>query len=79
MLVNPVEPQELVSIVQKGNGYQVNFSKKNDNGVRVLMTTTVQVVKKLHKVFQVWNIVQTPGHSYKVPDNIDADFFLNRG
>ena len=78
MLVNSLEPRELVSIIQKGSWYQVSFFDKNANGAQFLSTTTLQGVKKVRKFFQYRNIIHTQGHPYMVTVGIDVDFFLNR-
>lgn len=79
MLVNSLEPRELVSIVQKGSWYQVAFFDKNANGGRGLVTATLQGVKKVHKFCRYQNIVHTPGQPYMVTNNLDVNFLLNRG
>ena len=79
MLVNSLEPRELVSIIQKGSWYQVAFLDKNANGSRGLATATLQGVKKVRKFCRYWNIVHTQGQPYMVTVGIDVNFFLNRG
>jgi len=70
---------ELVSIIQHGNWYQVAFWETNAQGARGLRTFTVQGLRKLRLAYKKFNIKHTPGYPFMLSEAIPLELIRSLG
>lgn len=65
---------ELVSIIKHGSWYRVAYAQTTAQGA-VLLSFTVQGLKKLKKAYKHFNVVHTPGKSFLVSTDVYIELF----